>query len=62
MLLFLWEGKKMKKVYVREKTFHNEFIALLVKDLKYKFIVKLITIDVIMHFPKDTYEYVILED
>lgn len=52
----------MKKVYVRQKTFDNHFIALLVKDLEYKFIVKLITIDAIMHFPKDTYEYVILED
>lgn len=52
----------MREVIVKRKNSDNSFVAILIQDSKNKFIVKLIDMEVTMHFPKDKYEYILLED
>ena len=52
----------MKKIIIKEKNSDNDFVGILVQDLKNKFIIKLVDMEVTMHFPKETYEYILLED
>jgi len=48
---------------VKQKFCENNFLAFLSEENDKKFIVRLaMNVDIIMHFPKETHEYEILEE